>query len=75
VILDARYERVREEGTIASRAILVALGIDWEGRRQVLAVEYAPRESQNSWKEFLLGLKQRGSLNYRSPVDFESQTQ
>lgn len=45
VILDARYERVREGGVIVSRAILIALGIDWEGRRQVLAVEYAQRES------------------------------
>jgi putative transposase len=60
VILDARYERVREGGVIGSRAILIALGIDWEGRRQVLAVEYAQRESQSSWKEFLMGLKQRG---------------
>ena len=54
VILDARYERVREGGVIVSRAILIALGIDWEGRRQVLAVEYANRESQGSWKEFLV---------------------
>jgi transposase-like protein len=68
VILDARYERVREEGNIQSRAILVALGIDWEGRRQVLAVEYAQRESQNSWKEFLLGLKQRGLHGVRLVV-------
>src|SRR5947209_13653863 len=60
LILDARYERVREGGLIASRAILIALGIDWEGRRQVLAVEYAQRESQSSWKEFLVGLKERG---------------
>ena len=68
VILDARYERVREQGLIVSRAILIALGIDWEGRRQVLAVEYAPRESQNSWKEFLLGLKQRGLNGVRLVV-------
>ncbi len=60
VVVDARYERVREGGVIGSRAILIALGIDWEGRRQVLAVEYANRESQSSWKEFLLGLKERG---------------
>lgn len=39
VILDARYERVREEGHLVSRAMLVALGMDGEGRRQVLAVE------------------------------------
>jgi putative transposase len=60
VVVDARYERVREGGVIVSRAILIALGIDWEGRRQVLAVEYANRESQSSWREFLQGLKERG---------------
>lgn len=60
VIVDARYERVREGGVIVSRAILIALGIDWEGRRQVLAVEYANRESQSSWRDFLQGLKERG---------------
>jgi len=60
VVVDARYERVREGGVIVSRAILIALGIDWEGRRQVLAVEYANRESQSSWKDFLLRLKDRG---------------
>jgi transposase-like protein len=35
LILDARYERVREAGVIASQAVLVAIGVDWEGRRQV----------------------------------------
>lgn len=60
VVVDARYERVREGGVIVSRAILIALGIDWAGRRQVLAVEYANRESQSSWREFLLRLKERG---------------
>lgn len=59
-IVDARYEKVREDGVIRSRAVLVALGINWEGRRQVLAVEIAQRESTNSWKEFLLALKSRG---------------
>ena len=45
---------------IRSRAVLVAIGIDWEGRRQVLGVEMANRESATSWKEFLIGLKRRG---------------
>ena len=39
VILDARYERVREEGHIVHRAIVVGPGLDWGGRRQCLAVE------------------------------------
>ena len=60
LILDARYERVRENGTIHKRAVLVAIGINWDGRRCVLGVELANRESISSWKEFLLGLRSRG---------------
>lgn len=60
LILDARYERVREAGVICSRAVLVAIGIDWEGRRQILGVDLADRESTSSWRDFLLGLKSRG---------------
>lgn len=60
LIIDARYEKLRENGVIRSRAVLVAIGIDWEGRRQVLGVEMVNRESATSWKEFLVGLKRRG---------------
>ena len=60
VILDARYEKVREDGVIRSQAVMIAIAVDWEGRRNVLAVELANRESQTSWKEFALKLKQRG---------------
>src|SRR3954447_8972330 len=60
LILDARYERVREAGVITSQAVLIAIGIDWDGRRQILAVELANRESRSSWRDFLLGLKARG---------------
>src|ERR1700734_524472 len=60
LVVDARYEKVREDGVISSRAVQVAIGINWEGRRCVLGVELAQRESASTWKEFLLGLKQRG---------------
>ena len=60
LILDARYEKVREDGAIRSRAVLVAIGINWEGRRNVLAVDLANRESHSSWKDFLLALRERG---------------
>jgi len=60
VILDARYEKVREDGAVRSQAVLVAIGINWEGRRCVLGVDAANRESVSSWKEFLVGLRQRG---------------
>jgi putative transposase len=60
LVLDARYEKVREEGTVRSQAVLIAIGIDWEGRRNVLAVDLANRESASSWKEFLSALRDRG---------------
>jgi putative transposase len=60
LILDARYEKVREGGVVMSQAVLIAIGIDWDGRRQILAVEMANRESRSSWKDFLIGLRKRG---------------
>lgn len=60
LILDARYEKVRIDGTVQSQAVLVALGVSWDGRREVLAVDLANRESASSWREFLLNLRARG---------------
>lgn len=60
LIIDAKYEKVRQAGVVRSCAVLVALGVDWEGRRQVLAVELANRESRSSWKDFLVDLRDRG---------------
>jgi Transposase, Mutator family len=61
LILDARYERVREAGVIRSQAVLLAIGIGWDGRRSILAVELANRESRSSWREFLLQLPSAAS--------------
>jgi putative transposase len=60
LILDARYERVREDGVIRDKAVLIAIGISWEGRREVLAVELAGKESHCSWKALLCSLEVRG---------------
>ncbi len=60
LVLDARYEKIREDGVIRSQAVRIAIGINEEGRRQVLAVELANRESESSWRDFLVGLKERG---------------
>src|SRR6516164_9502300 len=60
LILDARYERVREAGFIISQAVLLAVAVDGEGQRQILGVELANRESRTSWRDFLSGLKERG---------------
>ena len=60
LILDARYEKVRESGIIVSQAVLIAVAVDGEGRRQVVGVELANCESRSSWRDFLLGIKERG---------------
>lgn len=60
LIVDARYEKVRVDGVIRSQAVQIAVGINEEGRRQILAVELANRESETSWKDFLVDLKRRG---------------
>jgi putative transposase len=60
LVLDARYEKVRVGGVIRSQAVLVAIGVNWEGRREVLGVELADRESTNSWRDFLNSLVRRG---------------
>jgi putative transposase len=59
LVLDARYEKVREDGAVRSQAVLVAIGINWDGRRSVLAVELASRESVSSWKGLLMSLRGR----------------
>lgn len=60
LIMDARYEKIRDNGVIRSRAVMIAIGINWDGRREVLAVELANRESSTSWREFLRRLIHRG---------------
>ena len=49
LILDARYEKVRLDGVIQSQAVFIAIGINGEGRRQILGVELSNRESRSSW--------------------------
>ena len=52
LIVDARYERVREDGVIGKQAVLIALGISWEGRREVLGVELANRRATAAGRSF-----------------------
>jgi len=58
--IDAIYEKVRVEGKVQSVAVMVAYGVDSEGEREVLAVEPMWEESEDSWKDFIKGLKRRG---------------
>ena len=59
LVLDARYEKVRQDGAVASCAVLIASGVDVEGRRTVLGVSVSLSEGEVHWREFLRGLKER----------------
>jgi transposase-like protein len=53
---DALYEKVRFEGKVVSVAIMIAYGVDGEGRREILAVEPMWEETEESWRDFFLRL-------------------
>jgi transposase-like protein len=46
---------VREDGVIRSQAVMIAIGVDWEGRRNVLSVELSNRESRVAGKSSASG--------------------
>jgi putative transposase len=52
--------RATRRCAIVSQAVLVAVAVDEDGPRQILAVELANRESRSSWRDSLLALKARG---------------
>ena len=60
VILDARYEKVRHGGRVIDCAVLIALGVDTAGKRQILGCSVSLSEAEPHWREFLSGLKDRG---------------
>lgn len=60
VLLDARYERVREAGQLVDCAVLVAVGITETGHRRVLGVSVALSEAEVHWRAFLEDLVKRG---------------
>jgi transposase-like protein len=60
LVLDARYEKVREGGIVRDAAVLAAVGIDPDGRRRLLGVSCALSEAEVHWRGFLDGLVARG---------------
>lgn len=65
LLVDARYEKVRVQGGVRDAAVLVAVGIDREGRRQVLGVSVSLSEQEVHWRTFLQGLVSRGLTGVR----------
>jgi putative transposase len=58
--LDARYEKVRQDGQVRDAAVLVASGVDEAGKRAILGVSVALSEQEVHWRTFLQSLVERG---------------
>jgi len=58
--LDATYLKVREGGRIVSRAVIVAVAVNEDGKREVLGVATGPSEAETFWTDFLRSLADRG---------------
>jgi len=58
--IDALYEKVRDDGPVISLALMIAYGINREGKRDILAIEPMYEESEETWREFFRKLKRRG---------------
>ncbi len=66
--LDATYLKCREAGRVVSKACVVAVGVNGEGRREVLGLAVGPAETHGFWKAFLRGRIARGLREVRLVV-------
>ena len=60
VWVDATYVKVRQAGRIVSVAVIVAVGVNTDGRREVLGMDIGPSEAETFWTAFLRKLTRRG---------------
>ena len=58
--IDATYVKVRQNGRIVSVAVIVAVGVNSDGRREVLGMDIGPSEAETFWTDFLRKLRRRG---------------
>jgi len=60
VFLDAEYEKVRHNHTVVDMATLIAIGVNEDGKREVLGISSRLSEAEVHWRGFLEGLQNRG---------------
>jgi putative transposase len=58
--IDATYVKVRQAGRIVSVAVIIAVGVNTDGVREVLGVAIGPSEAETFWAKFLRSLTHRG---------------
>jgi len=65
LILDARYESVRVGSQVVKQALLLAIGVDYNGERHILDTSVANSEAEVNWRVFLEKLVRRGMHGLR----------
>ncbi len=60
LVIDARYEDVREDGLVSSQAVLIVIGISETGHREILSVDMGDSENEQEWRGVFQRLKARG---------------
>lgn len=60
ILVDAIYLKVRENNRVQSRGLLIAVGINKDGNREIIGFEIANTENESSWGDFFVSLKERG---------------
>ncbi|HEY9680007.1 MAG TPA: transposase [Oculatellaceae cyanobacterium] len=68
IYLDARYEKVRHGGIVVDCAVLVAVGVTDQGKREVIGASVELSEAEVHWRQFLKGLQQRGFETSSMPL-------
>ena len=63
--IDATYVKVRQSGRIVSVAVIIAVGVNADGRREVLGMDIGPSEAETFWTAFLRKLARRGLRGVR----------
>jgi transposase-like protein len=58
--VDATYVKVRQSGRVVSVAVIIAVGVNADGRREVLGIDIGPSEAETFWTGFLRKLTRRG---------------
>jgi len=73
LVVDARYEKVRQGGQVVSQGVLLVVGISPEGYREILGVWVADSENETSWSEVFAALSRRGLEGVRYVVSDDHQ--
>jgi transposase-like protein len=58
--IDATYVKVRQSGRVVSVAVVIAVAVNTDGRREVLGMDIGASEAETFWTDFLRKLKRRG---------------